>query len=155
MRRDYRVVSTDERVLRRGLFGQHVEARTLDRVGLQGVEQSVGVDDRTLHSAHDFLDALAFWLEDDDPDPLYEVVEPAERILEGIPSVVIAETAAREVANGAPVYAPGVLDADEGLERDTLVACYTPNGAAVCLGTVVGDPEADSGLVVDLERVLV
>src|SRR6056297_2834662 len=112
-------------------------------------------DDRTLHNAHDFLDALAFWLEDDDPDPLYEVVDPAERILEGIPSVVIAESAAREVAEGAPVYAPGVLEADDGLERDTLVACYTPNGAAVCLGTFVGDPEADSGLVVDLERVLV
>ncbi|TMT87364.1 RNA-guided pseudouridylation complex pseudouridine synthase subunit Cbf5 [Haloterrigena sp. H1] len=112
-------------------------------------------DDRTLHNAHDFLDALAFWLEDDDPDPLYEVVDPAERILEGIPSVVIADNAAREVAEGAPVYAPGVLEADDGLERDSLVACYTPNGAAVCLGTFVGDPEADSGLVVDLERVLV
>ncbi|SDC05600.1 RNA-guided pseudouridylation complex pseudouridine synthase subunit Cbf5 [Natrinema hispanicum] len=112
-------------------------------------------DDRTLHSAHDFLDALAFWLEDDDPDPLYEVVDPAERILEGIPSVVIAESAAREVAEGAPVYAPGVLDADDDIEHDSLVACYTPNGAAVCLGTFVGDLEADSGLVVDLERVLV
>jgi len=112
-------------------------------------------DDRTLHSAHDFLDALAFWLEDDDPDPLYEVVDPAERILEGIPSVVIAESAAREVAEGAPVYAPGVLDADDDIEHDSLVACYTPNGAAVCLGTFVGDLEADSGLAVDLERVLV
>ena len=112
-------------------------------------------DDRTLHSAHDFLDALAFWLEDDDPDPLYEVVDPAERILEGIPSVVIAESAAREVAEGAPVYAPGVLEADDDIEHDSLVACYTPNGAAVCLGTFVGDLEADSGLAVDLERVLV
>jgi len=112
-------------------------------------------DDRTLHSAHDFLDALAFWLEDDDPDPLYEVVDPAERILEGVPSVVIAESAAREVAEGAPVYAPGVLDADDDIEHDSLVACYTPNGAAVCLGTFVGDLEADSGLAVDLERVLV
>jgi tRNA pseudouridine55 synthase len=35
------------------------------------------------------------------------------------------------------------------------VACYTPNESAVCLGRLVGDPDADSGLVVDLERVLV
>jgi tRNA pseudouridine55 synthase len=35
------------------------------------------------------------------------------------------------------------------------VACYTPDGAAVCIGTLVGDPDADSGTVVDLERVLV
>jgi tRNA pseudouridine55 synthase len=36
-----------------------------------------------------------------------------------------------------------------------LVVCYTPDGAAVCLGRMVGDPDADEGLVVDLERVLV
>ncbi|AFO57271.1 MULTISPECIES: RNA-guided pseudouridylation complex pseudouridine synthase subunit Cbf5 [unclassified Natrinema] len=112
-------------------------------------------DDRTLYSAHDFLDALGFWLEDDDPEPLYDIVDPAERILEGIPSVVIAENAAREVANGAPVYAPGVLEADDGIDHGSLVACYTPDGAAVCLGERVGAVDADSGVVVALERVLV
>ncbi|MFC3958566.1 RNA-guided pseudouridylation complex pseudouridine synthase subunit Cbf5 [Halovivax cerinus] len=122
-------------------------------------------DDRDLVSATDLLDALAFWVEDDDPEPLRSIVDPAERILTGLPAVTIAETAAHEVANGAPVYAPGVLDVEGVPDRtpgdDTeageppLVACYTPNGSAVCLGTLVGDPDADSGTVVDLERVLV
>ena len=119
-------------------------------------------DDRTLHSAHDFLDALGFWLEDGDTDPLYEVVDPAERVLEHLPSVVIAESAATQIAQGAPVYAPGVLavepaegaDADH-IERGELLACYTPNGAAVCLGRLIGDPDAERGTVVSLERVLV
>jgi H/ACA ribonucleoprotein complex subunit 4 len=111
-------------------------------------------DDSTLHTAQEFYDALAFWLEDDDPDLLLDVVEPAERILEHIPRVVIAESAAEQVATGAPVYAPGVLEVDDA-ERDSLVACYTPNGAVVCLGTLVGEPDAESGVVVDLERVLV
>ena len=112
-------------------------------------------DDADLHSAAEFLDALAFWLEDDDPEPLREVVDPAERILAELPRVVIAETAAREVATGAPVYAPGVLELDDDAATGDLVACYTPDGAAVCLGELVGDPDADSGVVVDLERVLV
>lgn len=112
-------------------------------------------DDTDLHDAYAFLDALAFWVEDDDPEYLYEVVDPAERILEGIPRVVIAESAAREVANGAPVYAPGVLDGPAGPVDVDLVACFTPDGAAVCLGRLVGDPDATSGVVVDLERVLV
>ncbi|AXR82367.1 RNA-guided pseudouridylation complex pseudouridine synthase subunit Cbf5 [Natrarchaeobaculum sulfurireducens] len=112
-------------------------------------------DDTDLHSAYEFLDALAFWLEDDNPDPLYEVVDPAERILADIPQVVIAESAAREVANGAPVYAPGVLEVERGTTNGDLVACLTPNGAAVCLGTLVGTEDDDSGVVVDLERVLV
>ena len=111
-------------------------------------------DDATLTSPYEFLDALAFWVEDDDPEPLRAVVSPGEAVLAGIPSITIAESAAREVAHGAPVYAPGVLEA-ESSERDSLVVCYAPDGGAVCLGTLVGDPAADSGVVVDLERVLV
>jgi len=111
-------------------------------------------DDTTLHPATEFLDALAFWVEDDDPALLYEVVSPAERILDGLPRVEIATSAARNVATGAPVYAPGVIDVSDA-DRGDLVACYTPNGAAVCLGELVGDPDAERGVVVDLERVLV
>ncbi|MFB6152383.1 MAG: RNA-guided pseudouridylation complex pseudouridine synthase subunit Cbf5 [Haloarculaceae archaeon] len=110
-------------------------------------------DDADLVTLHDLADALA-WAEEGDPAPLREAVEPAERALEHLPGVTIAESAAREVAEGAPVYAPGVLDADD-VDRDSLVACYTPDGSAVCLGRLVGDPDAGSGTVVDLERVLV
>ncbi len=60
-----------------------------------------------------------------------------------------------EVAHGAPVYAPGVLEVDDNTDQGGLVACVTPNGAAVCLGRLVGDPDSTSGTVVDLERVLV
>ena len=114
-------------------------------------------DDADLVTMHDFVDALAWWREDDDPDPLREVVQPAERALVDLPSVTIAPSAAESVAEGAPIYAPGVIDADDDLDPATepLVACYIPNGAAVCLGTLAGDPDADEGTVVELERVLV
>jgi predicted rRNA pseudouridine synthase len=110
-------------------------------------------DDRDLVTLHDLADALAF-VEEGDEDPIREVVAPAERVLEELPAVTIAPSAAEQVATGAPVYAPGVIDADPA-DDDALVACFTPNGSAVCLGRVVGDPEADEGVVVDLERVLV
>jgi len=115
-------------------------------------------DDRDLVSLHDLADALGFWREDDDAGPLREVVHPAERALQHLPAVTIAESAAREVANGAPVYAPGVIEVDEAARNageDDLVACFTPDGSAVCLGTIVGDPDAESDTAVDLERVLV
>jgi predicted rRNA pseudouridine synthase len=110
-------------------------------------------DDSDLVTLHDFADALA-WADDGDDGALREVVDPAERALADLPSVTIAESAARAVADGAPVYAPGVIEADD-VARDTLVACYTPDESAVCLGRLVGDPGADSGTVIDLERVLV
>ena len=118
-------------------------------------------DDTSLVTLHDLADALAFWREDGDEAPLREAVAPAEEALAGLPRVVIAESAAREVAEGAPVYAPGVLETrpaprggDPPREGD-LVACTIPNGSAVALGELVGDPDADRGTVVDTDRVLV
>jgi tRNA pseudouridine55 synthase len=117
-------------------------------------------DDTTLVSMHDLTDALAF-ADEGNESALRDVIQPAERALTHLPRVTIAPSAAHQIAEGAPVYAPGVLDAEPAAvggampEQDALVACYTPNDAAVCLGTLVGDPGAESGTVVELERVLV
>jgi tRNA pseudouridine55 synthase len=112
-------------------------------------------DDRDLVTPYDLVDAIAFWLEDGDQGPLREIVSPAERALEGIPQVTIAPSAAEEVAEGAPVYAPGVIEVADGVDEGELVVCVTPDRAAVCLGHLVGDGDAEEGTVVDLERVLV
>ncbi len=111
-------------------------------------------DDTDLVTFHDLSDALARWRENDKDDWLRDVVRPAEDALTHLPSVTIAPNAAEQVAQGAQVYAPGVIDAEEA-DEGQLVACYTPNGAAVCLGHMVGDADAEEGAVVELERVLV
>jgi tRNA pseudouridine55 synthase len=112
-------------------------------------------DDSSLVTLQDLTDGLVFATEDGEEELLREIVDPAERALTHLPSVEIAPSAARQVATGAPVYAPGVISADDPIDDGALVACYTPDGSAVCLGTMAGDPDADSGVVVDLERVLV
>ncbi len=128
-------------------------------------------DDTDLRTLQDLADGLAWAREDDgssargaDEDGheefLREVVSPAERAMTHLPAITIAPSAAREVAEGAPVYAPGVVDHDDAAAAldpgdDDLLACYTPDGSAVCLGKLVGDPDAESGEVVSLERVLV
>ncbi|MFB6137530.1 MAG: RNA-guided pseudouridylation complex pseudouridine synthase subunit Cbf5 [Halobacteriaceae archaeon] len=112
-------------------------------------------DDADLASLHDLVDALAFYREDGDEGPIRDVVQPAEAALADLPAVTMASNAAEQVAEGAPVYAPGVLDVDDAAAPGDLVACYVPSGSAVCLGTLVGDPDAGEGTVVDLERVLV
>lgn len=111
-------------------------------------------DDTSLCSLYDLADAIVF-AEEGDEKPLREILEPGEHALSHLPRVVIAPSAAREVGHGAQVYAPGVISAEGNANEEPLVACYTPNGSAVCLGRLVGDPEADSGRVVALERVLV
>ena len=112
-------------------------------------------DDRDLVTLHDLADAAAFAV-DGDEAPLDAILRPGEDALEHLPRIVIAPTAAATVADGAPVYAPGVIEATTTPDQEgDLVVCVTPNGAAVCLGRLVGDPNANRGEVVDLERVLV
>ncbi|MFB6194366.1 MAG: RNA-guided pseudouridylation complex pseudouridine synthase subunit Cbf5 [Halobaculum sp.] len=113
-------------------------------------------DDTDLVTLHEVTDALAF-AEEGTPGPLADALAPAERALSHLPRVTVAESAAREIAEGAPVYAPGVLDVSwsDDPPTDELLACYTPSGSAVCLGRLVGDPSAERGEVVSLERVLV
>jgi len=117
-------------------------------------------DDRSLVSMHDLVDALAF-AEDGDETALRAAAKPAEQALAHLPRLVVAPSAADAVADGAPVYAPGVIEAapaevgEAVPEQGELVAVFTPEGAAVSLGTLVGDPDAESGTVVAPERVLV
>jgi tRNA pseudouridine55 synthase len=125
-------------------------------------------DDSTLVTMEDFADGLARWEEEGEDDWLREVVQPAEAALTHLPAVTIAPSAAEQVAQGAQIYAPGVIEVDglrpsarrtesdgaEDADEDQLLACFTPDGAAVCLGTMVGDPEAEEGVAVELERVL-
>ncbi|MFB6105173.1 MAG: RNA-guided pseudouridylation complex pseudouridine synthase subunit Cbf5 [Halobacteriaceae archaeon] len=111
-------------------------------------------DDTDLHILQDLADGLHEWETDGDEDWLRAVVEPAERALEHLPRVTIAYSAAEQVAEGAPVYAPGVIDAETETVGDRVV-CVTPDEAAVCLGQLRGDPDAATGTVVELDRVLV
>ncbi|QLG61502.1 RNA-guided pseudouridylation complex pseudouridine synthase subunit Cbf5 [Halorarum salinum] len=119
-------------------------------------------DDRDLHTLQDLVDGLAYEREDGDERLLREVLAPAERALTHLPRITVADSAAAEIANGAPVYAPGVVgvsgpeDApDAEPDEGDLLVCYTADGSAVCLGALVGDPDAEAGEVVSLERVLV
>ncbi|MFB6110572.1 MAG: RNA-guided pseudouridylation complex pseudouridine synthase subunit Cbf5 [Halodesulfurarchaeum sp.] len=111
-------------------------------------------DDTDLSTLAELSDAMARYEETGQADWLRAVIAPGERALAHLPSLVIAPSAAREVAHGAPVYAPGVIEGPTG-EVPGLVVAETPDGAAVALGRLVGDPRAESGTVLDLEAVLV
>jgi len=117
-------------------------------------------DDTDLVTLQDLADGLAWAREDNYGVHLRDIVSPAERVMAHLPAITIARSAAEEVAQGAPVYAPGIVDVDDAAADldpgdDDLLACYTPDGSAVCLGKLVGDPDAESGEAVSLERVLV
>lgn len=116
---------------------------------------TVPFDDSDLVTLHELADAIAF-AEAGDSASLDAILQPAERAVTHLPSMTVAPTVAETVAHGSPIFAPGVIDGPDvdGGDRP-LVACYTPTGRLVCLGRLVGDPDADEGEVVSLERVVV
>ena len=108
-------------------------------------------DDTALVSTTALTDALAA-----DGDALDAIILPGEAAMAHLLQVTIAESTAATVADGAPVFAPGVRAVDDAArEPGTLVACVTPDGAVVCLGRSTTDIEADRGEAVRLEAVLV
>lgn len=116
-------------------------------------------DDAELVTLHDLIDGVAFWEEDGDEAAVRAVVRPAEDALAQLPVVTISDGTAETVADGAPVFSPGVIDIDpklEGLEDEQpRVVCTTGDGAAVCIGRYLGTESATADAVVELERVLV
>jgi tRNA pseudouridine55 synthase len=119
--------------------------------------KSYPFDDGELSKLHELVDAVEIWKQEGNEELIREIIHPAESILEGIPKIIISQTAAMQVANGAPVYAPGIISAEkrEILTEGMRVACYTQGGSAVCLGEYTGKIDSKKGKVVELERVLV
>lgn len=117
-------------------------------------------DDRSLVNLHEVADAIAYHTENTQNPPiaLEDVIRPAEAAMADLPVVTVAPSVAESVSHGAPIYAPGVIAGPPAVHADEsappLVVCKTPAGTAICLGRLVGDPEMDTGLVVELERVL-
>ena len=119
--------------------------------------KSYPFDDGELSKLHELVDAVEIWKQEGNEELIREIIHPAESILEGIPKIIISQTAAIQVANGAPVYAPGIISAEkrEILTEGMRVVCYTQGGSAVCLGEYTGKIDSKKGKVVELERVLV
>ena len=119
--------------------------------------KSYPFDDGELSKLHELVDAMEIWKQEGNEELIREIIHPAELVLEGIPKIIISQTAAMQVANGAPVYAPGIISAEEKeiLTEGMRVVCYTQGGSAVCLGEYTGKIDSKKGKVVELERVLV
>ena len=108
-------------------------------------------DDTALVSTTALTDALAT-----DDAALDAMLLPGEAAVAHLPQVTIAESAAATVADGAPVFAPGVRAVEDAArEPGTLVTCVTPDEAVVCLGRTTTAIADDHGEAVRLEAVLV
>jgi H/ACA ribonucleoprotein complex subunit 4 len=98
------------------------------------------------------------WQEKKDEQILHKIVQPMETALALIPKIVVRDSAVDAVCHGANLTAPGILSAETGIQKDSMVAVLTLKGEAVALAQALlsTDEIMDlrHGTVATLQRVI-
>ncbi|MFO7992214.1 MAG: RNA-guided pseudouridylation complex pseudouridine synthase subunit Cbf5 [Thermoplasmata archaeon] len=107
------------------------------------------------HPLTEFKDSYEFY-KDGSEDELMDILLPYERVLGLYPSVVVKDTAAGSLLNGADLAVPGVMKMDE-FSAGEMVSILSPKGEGIAIGEALLDAEdimeMDKGLIVRTDRV--
>lgn len=101
-------------------------------------------------SLTDLLDAYVFWKEDGDSSLLEKYILPGDSIVSFLPRIVVYNSALRNLANGSPLYKPGVASMPE-LNPGDLCTVYTEDGKFISVSRAV----LDEDVIAVPERVIV
>src|SRR4030065_2410332 len=81
------------------------------------------------------LHDVAYWFgeyeEKKDQSFLCKFIEPMEVALMQIPKIIVRDSAVDALCHGANLTAPGVLQVDTGIAKDSVVAVFTLTGELV------------------------
>ncbi len=134
---------------RLGVGAQMVELRRT-RVG--------DITEETSVTLQDVKDAFFYWKEDGDDTALRKVILPMERLLDVVPKIVVRDSAIDALCHGASLAIPGVVEIDDDVKKDDLVAVLSLKGEGVALVRMENSSEEviekDAGICATLERVL-
>jgi H/ACA ribonucleoprotein complex subunit 4 len=108
-------------------------------------------------SLQKLLDMFVLWEEHGD-ESIREAVLPVELGVEGIPKLVIKDSAIPSITNGAPLAAGGVTHVQSGIKKGSLIALLSGKGELVALAKAMRTSReifrAKRGLVAKTDRVI-
>lgn len=130
--------------------GAHMQELRRTRVVLFTEEDAV--------TLHELKDAFVAWKEEHNEEELNKIIHPMETIVEHIPKIVVKDSTVDALCHGAKLAVPGILELDDNIAKDSLVAIMTLKGEAVALGNAVLSSEEimekNDGFATDIRRVL-
>jgi H/ACA ribonucleoprotein complex subunit 4 len=97
---------------------------------------------------HDVAYWFGEWKEQKDDAILHKIVQPMETALGLTPKIVVRDSAVDALCHGANLTAPGVLSAETGIQKDSMVAVLTLKGEAIALAKAVISTDE----IIDLKR---
>ncbi|MCL2432811.1 MAG: RNA-guided pseudouridylation complex pseudouridine synthase subunit Cbf5 [Nitrososphaerota archaeon] len=96
-----------------------------------GPFQETSIKSVTLHD-------VAYWFGEyertKDPANLCKFIEPMETALIQLPRIIVRDSAVDALCHGASLTAPGVLQVDTGIAKNSIIAIFTLKGEAIALG---------------------
>jgi len=107
---------------------------------------------------HDVAYWFSDWQEKKDPKILRKFIQPMEAALALVPKIVVRDSAVDALCHGANLTAPGILAAETGVTKDSMVAVLTLKGEAIALAKALLSTEEILNLkhdtVATLQRVV-
>ena len=91
---------------------------------------------------HEIADAVWLWKECNESEALLRMLHPTEKLLAGLPRIVVKDSAVAALAHGAPLLRPGIVSIPSGLTSGQNVLVTSMKGEAVCFVKVNCDSES-------------
>ena len=107
---------------------------------------------------HDVAYWFGEWKEQKDERILQKIIQPMETALALIPKIAVRDSAVDALCHGANLTAPGVLSAETGIQKGSMIAILSLKGEAVALAEALISTDEimdlKRGTVATLQRVV-
>ena len=125
---------------------------------LRRVRSGMLVEDNTLVTMHDVMDAQWVYEHTKDETYLRRVIMPLEYLLIHYKRVVVKDSCVNAICYGAKLMVPGLLRYEDGIEVGMDIVLMTTKGEAVALGiaemTTAVMMDCDHGCIAKIKRVI-
>jgi len=127
-------------------------------IDLRRLKSGPFVEDDTLRTLQDLVDAWALYKEEGNEKALRDVILPAEVGILHLPRIIINDGAVGALTYGAQLYIPGIVAFSQKIKKGDLVAILTVKGELVGLGKTLLDSQEiekrEKGQVTEDTRIL-
>lgn len=95
---------------------------------------------------HEIADAIWLWKECNEGEALLRMLHPTEKLLAGLPRIVVKDSAVAALAHGAPLLRPGLVSIPDNLSSGQNILVTSIKGEAVCFVKVNTDSKSITAL---------
>jgi len=107
---------------------------------------------------HDLYDAVYEWKENKSEDKLIRLIQPVEKMVSSLKTIVIRDSAVSAICHGAQLAVPGVLQVSQDLRKGDTIALYTLKMEIIAIGEATMSAteieECEKGVVAKTRRVI-